>query len=180
MRAFLALEDGLVFEGTGFGCEGEVYGEIVFNTSLTGYQEIITDPSYKGQIVTMTYPQIGNYGINEEDIESCQPWVEGLIIKELSPVVSNYRATKDLDQYFKENGKIGIEGIDTRKLVKHLRDHGAKKGVLSTIDSDHKSLVEKAKNSESIVGVDLVKDVTCKEPYSLSEGLLEGFEWGEK
>src|SRR5689334_9010995 len=126
MKAYLALEDGLVFEGQGFGAEGEIYGEIVFNTSLTGYQEILTDPSYKGQIVTMTYPHIGNYGIAAEDEESGHPWVEGFIIKELSPVVSNYRSEMTLDAYLKKYKKIGIQGIDTRKLVKHLRDYGAK------------------------------------------------------
>ncbi|MCB9800148.1 MAG: glutamine-hydrolyzing carbamoyl-phosphate synthase small subunit [Candidatus Omnitrophica bacterium] len=179
MKAYLALEDGLVFEGEGFGVSGEIYGEVVFNTSLTGYQEIITDPSYKGQIVTMTYPHIGNYGINPDDEESFHPWVEGLIIKELSPVVSNYRSVMSLDDYFKKYNKIGIQGIDTRKLVKHLRDHGAKKGILSTVDHDRESLVKKAQASPSIVGVDLVKDVTCKEPYVFDKELLPGFEWGE-
>ncbi len=178
MKAYLALEDGLIFEGEGFGSQGEVYGEVVFNTSLTGYQEILTDPSYKGQIVTMTYPHIGNYGINLEDEEASRPWVEGFIVKELSPVVSNYRATESLDDYLKRHGKIAIQGIDTRKLVKHLRDHGAKKGVLSTMDQDPKRLVEKAKKSPSIVGMDLVKDVTCKTPYSFDESLVRDFEWG--
>lgn len=178
-KAYLALEDGLVFEGEGFGAEGEIYGEVVFNTSLTGYQEILTDPSYKGQIVTMTYPHIGNYGINEEDEESMHPWVEGFVIKELSPVVSNYRSQMSLDEYLKKYKKIGIEGIDTRKLVKHLRDHGAKKGIISTIDSDPKSLVKKAQNSASIVGVDLVKEVTCQKPYTFTEALPKDFEWGE-
>ena len=133
MKAYLALEDGLVFEGEGFGAEGESFGEVVFNTSLSGYQEILTDPSYKGQIVTMTYPHIGNYGINHEDVESAHPWVEGFVVRELSPCVSNYRSEKTLSDYLKENQIIGIQGIDTRKLVKHLRDHGAKKGVLSTL-----------------------------------------------
>lgn len=179
MKAILALEDGLVFEGEGFGVEGEIYGEVVFNTSLSGYQEILTDPSYKGQIVTMTYPHIGNYGINEDDRESTKPWIEGFVIRELSPIVSNYRSELSLDEYFKKHNKIGIHDIDTRKLVKHLRDGGAKKGVLSTIDDNHESLIQKAKDSESIVGVDLVKDVTCKEPYNFDEDLLEDFDWGE-
>jgi len=179
MKAWLALEDGLVFEGEGFGAEGEIYGEVVFNTSLTGYQEILTDPSYKGQIVTMTYPHIGNYGINTQDEESFHPWVEGFVIRELSPVVSNYRSQQTLDAYLKKYGKIGIQDIDTRKLVKHLRDHGAKRGVLSTVDGDHNSLVKKAQNSPSIVGVDLVKDVTCKKPYEFREALPDGFEWGD-
>lgn len=180
MKAYLALEDGLVFEGEGFGAEGEVFGEVVFNTSLAGYQEILTDPSYKGQIVTMTYPHIGNYGINTEDEESSKPWVEGFIIKELSPVVSNYRSQMSLDAYLKKYNKIGIQGIDTRKLVKHLRDGGAKKGVLSTVDHDKARLVKKAKESPSIVGVDLVKEVSCKKAYTFEEGLTAGFEWGGK
>ena len=179
MKALLVLEDGLVFEGEGFGAQGEIYGEVVFNTSLTGYQEILTDPSYKGQIVTMTYPHIGNYGINTADGESSHPWVEGFIIKELSPVVSNYRSEESLDQYLKRHKKIGIQGIDTRKLVKHLRDHGAKKGVISTSDLDAKRLLKKVKDSPSIVGIDLVKEVTCKKGYDFTEGLLAGFEWGE-
>lgn len=178
MKAYLALEDGLVFEGEGFGAEGEVFGEVVFNTSLAGYQEILTDPSYKGQIVTMTYPLIGNTGVNLEDEESEKPWVEGFIIKELSPIVSNYRSTLSLDAYLKKHNKIGIQGIDTRKLVKHLRDHGAKKGVLSTIDQDKSRLVQKAKDSPSIVGVDLVREVSCKQPYVYEKALVKGFEWG--
>lgn len=179
MKAYLALEDGLVFEGEGFGAEGEIFGEVVFNTSLTGYQEILTDPSYKGQIVTMTYPHIGNYGINPEDEESFRPWAEGFIIKELSPVVSNYRSQMTLDAYLKKNGRIGIQGIDTRKLVKHLRQAGSKKGVLSTADGDVKRLVKKAKDSPGIVGVDLVREVTCEKPYTFDDLLLKGFEWGE-
>lgn len=178
-KASLALEDGLVFHGLAFGAEGEVYGEIVFNTSLSGYQEILTDPSYKGQIVTMTYPHIGNYGVNEADEESRKPWVEGFIVRELSPVVSNYRSQMSLDEYMKKNGKIGIQEIDTRKLVKHLRDHGAKKGVISTIDHNPESLVKKARESKSIVGVDLVKEVTCQKAYEFRENLLSGFDWGE-
>jgi carbamoyl-phosphate synthase small subunit len=178
MKAYLALEDGLVFEGEGFGTEGEIFGEVVFNTSLTGYQEILTDPSYKGQIVTLTYPHIGNYGINTDDEESNHPWAEGLIIRELSPVVSNYRSEMSLDEYMKKYKKIGIQEIDTRRLVKHLRDHGAKKGILSTVDGDHKRLVKKAQDSPSIVGVDMVKEVTCKQPYEFRKGIPEGFEWG--
>jgi carbamoyl-phosphate synthase small subunit len=179
MKARLALEDGLVFEGKGFGAEGEIFGEVVFNTSLTGYQEILTDPSYKGQIVTMTYPHIGNYGINSADGESGGPCAEGFVVRELSPVVSNYRSEETLDAYLKRHGKIGIEEIDTRKLVKHLRDFGAKKGVLSTADGDPKRLVRKAQDSRSIVGADLVKEVTCLNPYEFRDGLTEGFAWGE-
>ncbi|MFA6600548.1 MAG: glutamine-hydrolyzing carbamoyl-phosphate synthase small subunit [Candidatus Omnitrophota bacterium] len=179
MKAWLALEDGLVFEGEGFGAEGETFGEVVFNTSLYGYQEILTDPSYKGQLVAMTYPHIGNYGINPEDEESFHPWVEGFIVRELSPVVSNYRSRESLGDYLKRHGKTGIEGIDTRRLVKHLRDFGAKKGVLSTVDGDPVSLVRKAAESPSIVGVDLVREVTCQKPYTYRETLPPGFEWGE-
>ncbi|MDD5217110.1 MAG: glutamine-hydrolyzing carbamoyl-phosphate synthase small subunit [Candidatus Omnitrophica bacterium] len=179
MKAYLALEDGLIFEGEGFGAEGEIFGEVVFNTSLTGYQEIMTDPSYKGQIVTMTYPHIGNYGINHDDEESFRPWLEGFVVKELSPVVSNYRSAMTLDEYLKQHQKIGIQGIDTRKLVKHLRDFGSKKGVLSTVDGDSRRLVQKAKDSPGIVGVDLVREVTCKQAYEYSEKLLDGFEWGD-
>ena len=176
-KAILALEDGLVFQGEAFGYTGERDGEVVFNTSLSGYQEILTDPSYKGQIVTMTYPHIGNYGVNEADSESRRPWVEGFIVKELSPVVSNWRAEMSLDEYLKKYKIVGIQGIDTRKLVKHLRDHGAKKGVISSVDLDEKRLVKKAKDSPSIVGIDLVKEVTTQEPYDFSEELIPEFAW---
>ncbi len=178
MKAYLALEDGLVFEGEGFGAVAEIYGEVVFNTSLSGYQEILTDPSYKGQIVVMTNPHIGNYGMNSQDAESHRPWVEGFVVRELSPVVSNYRSEESLDAYLKRNHIPGIQGIDTRKLVKHLRTHGAKKGMISTSESDPKKLVQKAKEAPSIVGVDLVKEVSCQKAYDFNEGLLEGFEWG--
>ncbi len=180
MKAILALEDGLVFEGESFGAAGETYGEIVFNTSLAGYQEILTDPSYKGQIVAMTYPHIGNYGINPDDEESHHPWVEGFIIKELSPVVSNFRSQMPLGDYLRKHKIAGIQGIDTRKLTKHLRDHGAKKGAISTAELDAKKLVKKVQESPSIVGADLVKEVTCKAPYDFDEALLPGFEWPEK
>lgn len=178
--AILALEDGLTFQGESFGHLGETNGEVVFNTSLQGYQEILTDPSYKGQIVTMTYPHIGNYGINEADSESRRPWVEGFVIKELSPVVSNWRSEMTLDEYLKKYKIVGISGIDTRKLVKHLRDHGAKKGIISAIDLDPKHLVQKAKESPSIVGMDLVKEVTCEKSYEYNEKLTKGFDWPEQ
>ncbi|HLD50653.1 MAG TPA: glutamine-hydrolyzing carbamoyl-phosphate synthase small subunit [bacterium] len=179
MKAWLALEDGLVFEGEGFGAEGEIYGEVVFNTSLTGYQEILTDPSYKCQIVVMTNPHIGNYGINSKDEESLRPWVEGFAVRELSPVVSNYRSEETLHDYLKRHGRIGIQGLDTRKLVKHLRDHGAQKGIISTFEGDPKKLVKKAQDSPSIVGIDLVKEVTCKKPYEFKEDLPPDFKWGD-
>ncbi len=176
-RAVLALEDGLVFEGEAFGHPGETNGEVVFNTSLQGYQEILTDPSYKSQIVTMTYPHIGNYGINEADSESRKPWVEGFVIKELSPVVSNWRSEMSLDEYLKKHKIVGMCGIDTRKLVKHLRDYGAKKGIISALNLDSKRLVKKAKESPSIVGIDLVKEVTCEKSYEYNQTFPEGFSW---
>ena len=151
--------------GFSFGAEGEAYGEVVFNTSMTGYQEILTDPSYKGQMVCMTYPLIGNYGVNKEDVESIKPFVEGFIVKELSRVYSNWRADQDLGSYLKKNSIVGIEGVDTRKLTKHLREHGAKKGVISTRDLEEKSLVKKAKDSPGLEGRDLIKEVMCQKAY---------------
>jgi carbamoyl-phosphate synthase small subunit len=165
MKGILALEDGLCFEGTSFGARGERFGEIVFNTSMTGYQEILTDPSYRGQIVTMTYPLIGNYGVNEEDVESGKPQVEGFVVKEASRIVSNWRAKMGLPEYLKKNGVIGIEGIDTRALTKHIRSKGAMKAVISTEDLNKDSLVKKAKDSPGLIGRDLVKEVTCKQSY---------------
>lgn len=155
----LALADGAVYTGIAFGAEGESFGEVVFNTSMTGYQEIITDPSYCGQIVVMTYPQIGNYGINPEDVESSGPALKGFVCRELCRIPSNYRATHSLGDYLAENGIIGIEGIDTRALVRRLRIHGAMKGVISTVDLDDASLIQKAKDSQDIVGHDYVKEV---------------------
>lgn len=165
MDAYLALEDGRIFKGKSFGAQGEKSGEIVFNTSITGYQEILTDPSYKGQIVTMTYPLIGNYGINPEDIESESPKVEGFVVKEWSRLFSNWRAKERLDEYLKKHNILGIEGIDTRALTRHIRIAGAMKAVLSTIDNDHDSLIKKARSSPSLIGKDLVKEVTCLKPY---------------
>jgi carbamoyl-phosphate synthase small subunit len=150
MKAILALEDSTVFYGTSFGAEGEIDGEVVFNTSMTGYQEVLTDPSYKGQIVAMTYPLIGNYGINSEDSESNKIQVEGFIIKELCRYPSNYRSKKGLDDYLKEAGKMGIEGIDTRALTKHIRITGAMNGYISTVDLDEKRCVQKAKDARGI------------------------------
>jgi carbamoyl-phosphate synthase small subunit len=164
-KGIIALEDGTFFEGVSFGAEGEVYGEVVFNTSMSGYQEILTDPSYKGQIVTMTYPLIGNYGVNEQDVESWRPHVEGFVVKEYSPAYSNWRATTSLGDYLKRHNIVAIEGVDTRALTKHIRIAGAMKAVLSTVDLDTDSLVEKARASPGLVGRDLVKEVTCREPY---------------
>jgi carbamoyl-phosphate synthase small subunit len=176
-QAILALEDGSIFRGEAFGEIGETSGEVVFNTSLTGYQEILTDPSYKGQIVTMTNPHIGNYGINSGDMESRRPWVEGFVVRELSPVVSNWRSEKSVDAYLKEWKIVGISEIDTRQLVKHLRDKGAQKGVISSVDLDEKRLVQKAKDALSIVGIDLVKQVTCHQAYDFEETLPQEFSW---
>ncbi len=159
------MEDGTVFEGKGFGAQGEAFGEVVFNTSITGYQEIITDPSYKGQIVTMTYPLIGNYGVNEEDVESFKPWLEGFVVKELSTIRSNWRSTMGLDEYLKKYNIVGLEGIDTRALTRRIRLQGAMQGVISTNDFDKDSLMKKLKSAPKLVGVDLVKEVTCKQPY---------------
>ncbi len=169
MNAILALEDGTIFKGKSFGTAGERFGEVVFNTSMTGYQEIVTDPSYKGQIVVMTYPLIGNYGVNSEDVESCKPFIEGFVVKEYSKIASNWRSRKSLSEYFKENNIVGIEGVDTRALTLHIREKGAMKAVLSTTDSDEKSLVKKARNSPGLVGRDLVKEVICSKPYEWSK-----------
>ncbi len=165
MKAILALEDGKIFQGRSFGANGERCGEVVFNTSMTGYQEILTDPSYKGQIVTMTYPLIGNYGVNREDVESRKPFLEGFVVKECSKIASNWRSTQSLSDYLKENKILGIEGIDTRALTLHIRNAGVMKAALSTIDLDEKSLIKKARNSPGLVGVDLVKEVTIDKKY---------------
>ena len=170
MKALIALEDGTVFEGKSFGVEGEKEGEIVFNTSMTGYQEIMTDPSYKGQIVTMTYPLIGNYGVNDIDVESGGPKVEVFIARECSKITSNFRATDDLVNYFKKHNIIAIEEVDTRALTKHLRVKGAMKGIISTSDLDPEGLIRKARQWQGIIGVDLVKEVTCNETYEYEEG----------
>ena len=169
-KAMLAVEDGAVFEGWSFGFSGEKAGEIVFNTSMTGYQEILTDPSYKGQIVTMTYPHIGNYGINEEDIESQGPKVEGFIVKENSSIFSNWRGDQSLSDYLISNRIMGVEGMDTRAITKHIRLAGAMKAVLSTEDLDRDRLIEKAKTSAGLIGRDLVKEVTCETPHPWAGG----------
>jgi carbamoyl-phosphate synthase small subunit len=169
--AKLALEDGSVFTGRAFGARGEVDGEVVFNTSMTGYQEILTDPSYHGQIVAMTFPQIGNYGVNEDDAESRRPWVRGFVIRELSGRVSNFRAAGSLESYLERNGIIGIEGIDTRSLVRLTRERGAMKGILSTTDLDDASLVAKAKASPGLVGRDLAREVMPRGSTTWEAGL---------
>ncbi|MHC1765738.1 MAG: glutamine-hydrolyzing carbamoyl-phosphate synthase small subunit [Verrucomicrobiia bacterium] len=159
-NALLALEDGTLFRGKAFGARASACGEVCFNTSMTGYQEILTDPSYKGQIVTMTYPLIGNYGVNLQDIESWRPHVSGLVIRELSPVVSNWRADLSLAQYLENNGIPGIEGIDTRALTKKLRVRGAMNGFLTTEDVSEEEALAKARDWPGLVGVDYVKEVT--------------------
>lgn len=165
MKAILALEDGKIFKGQAFGASGERFGEVVFNTGMSGYQEIITDPSYKGQMVCMTYPLVGNYGVNSEDVESRKPFLEAFIVKERSKIASNWRSQQDLDSYFKANNIVGFEGIDTRELTLHIREAGAMKAALSTVDLDEKSLIKKAKASQGLVGKDLVKEVTVEKKY---------------
>jgi carbamoyl-phosphate synthase small subunit len=165
MKAILALEDGSVYHGQGFGATASACGEVCFNTSMTGYQEILTDPSYKGQIVTMTYPLIGNYGVNRQDIESWRPHVAGFVIRELSPVVSNWRADFALAEYLKENGVPGIEGIDTRALTKKLRVRGALKGFISTEEVTDAEAINRAQSWPGLVGVDYVREVTHKKPF---------------
>ena len=169
--AKLALEDGTVFTGMAFGADGEVDGEVCFNTSMTGYQEILTDPSYRGQIVTMTYPEIGNYGVNDEDVESPRPFLSGFVVREASRIASNFRAQQRLDEYLHRHGIVGLAGIDTRALVRRIRIHGAMKGVLSTQDTDERRLVEKAKASPGLIGRDLVREVVPQEPRTWDEPL---------
>ena len=169
MKAKLSLENGTVFEGEAFGAPGEVAGEVVFNTSITGYQEIFTDPSYCGQIVTLTYPLIGNYGINAEDLESDRPRVSGVIVRESSGVFSNFRAAKSLSDWLREHDVMAIEGLDTRMLTRMLRTDGALRGVISTVDMDDSSLLAKANASPVMNGLDLATKVTCERPYSWDE-----------
>ncbi len=169
-EARLVLEDGTIFEGTAFGALVESSGEAVFNTSLSGYQEVLTDPSYRGQIVVMTYPHIGNYGVNNEDGESPKPWLSGFVVRELSPVVSNWRATEDLGSWLARHGIPGIEGVDTRKLTRLLREKGAMTALLTTETLDPAELVRRVKKAPPLVGRDLVREVTRG----------ERFEWTEK
>ncbi len=173
--ALLALEDGRTFRGRSWAAEGEVCGEIVFNTSMTGYQEILTDPSYAGQIVCMTYPLIGNYGVNSEDPESARPWVEGFVVREASRIVSNWRAEESLDAYLKRWNIVAIEGIDTRALVRHIRDKGAMRSCLSTIDLNEESLVVKARQSVRMENRELASVVTTKEAYDVPAAGEERF-----
>ena len=170
--AKLALEDGTVYSGRGFGAAGETTGEVVFNTSMTGYQEVLTDPSYQGQIVAMTYPLIGNYGITTEDRESSIPHVAGFIVREYARSPSSFRSETDLNAYLAANGIIGMEGIDTRALVRRLRVRGAMMGVLSTADLDDSSLIAKARSLHGMEGSDLVREVVPASAYSWEQAGL--------
>ncbi len=170
-KAKLALENGIVFSGTAFGASGEIVGEVVFNTSMTGYQEILSDPSYAGQIVTMTYPLIGNVGTNAEDMEYQKPYLSGFVVRENSAISSNFRSEENLDQFLAKHNVIGIEGLDTRKLVRLIRDQGAMRGIISTTDLDDASLVAKAKNSPSMEGSDWVKSVVTEGRRKWEESL---------
>jgi carbamoyl-phosphate synthase small subunit len=176
LKALLALEDGLVLPGRSFTGPGECSGEVVFNTAMTGYQEVLTDPSYKGQIVTMTYPLMGNYGINCEDLESRGVQVEGFIVKEYHPYPSNWRSQGNLADYLKASGKLGVEGLDTRAITKRLREGGAMRGIISTMDLDPASLIRRARELPSMEGLDLVPQVTCARPYWWPEVPAEGDE----
>lgn len=168
--AILALADGRVFSGHAFGAIGETTGEAVFNTAMTGYQEVLTDPSYKGQIVCMTYPEIGNVGVNAEDVESRRVYVEGFVVRDYWPRPSSWRSQMALGEYLADAGVPGIEGIDTRALVRHIRTHGAQEAVISSVDLDPARLVQKAKASPGLVGRDLVREVTCSESYEWDLG----------
>ncbi|MFN0278561.1 MAG: glutamine-hydrolyzing carbamoyl-phosphate synthase small subunit [Pyrinomonadaceae bacterium] len=164
-KAILVLEDGRTFHGASFGADGEAFGEMVFNTSMSGYQEILTDPSYAGQIVCMTYPLIGNYGTNAEDVESRRPWVEGFVVREASRIASNFRSTASLQDYLKDNNIVGLEHIDTRSLVRHIRDKGAMRAGISTIDTDKKSLLENVLSSPEMANRELSSGVTVDKKF---------------
>ncbi|MDQ7031452.1 MAG: glutamine-hydrolyzing carbamoyl-phosphate synthase small subunit [Desulfonauticus sp.] len=184
MRAILMLEDGTFFEGTSFTVAGETGGEVIFNTGMTGYQEILTDPSYAGQLVCMTYPHIGNYGVNEEDVESSRIHLNGFIVKECVKIPSNWRATKSLPDYLKEANILAIEGIDTRALTRHIRLHGAMRAIISTLDFDLKNLQQKAQKLPPMQGQPLAYQVTCSRPYVFEnnnprEVDLANFHWPE-
>jgi carbamoyl-phosphate synthase small subunit len=169
-EALLVLRDGRVFRGEPLGAEGEASGEVIFNTAMTGYQEILTDPSYRGQIVTMTYPMIGNYGLNDEDVESRRPWVNGFIVKEASAAPSSWRSRLGLDAYLRRHGIVGLQGIDTRALTRHLRDHGAQDGIVSSVELDVERLRARARALPRIESRDLVAEVTADAPFGWAEG----------
>ena len=174
-KAILVLEDGRTFHGTSFGADGEAFGEMVFNTSMSGYQEILTDPSYAGQIVAMTYPLIGNYGVNEEDVESRRPWVEGFVVREASRVRSNFRSTASLQGYLKANNIVGIEHIDTRALVRHIRDKGAMRAGISTVDLDRDAFLAKILATPEMQNRELASSVTVVENYDYAATTDEKF-----
>jgi carbamoyl-phosphate synthase small subunit len=169
-KALLALADGTVFEGRALGYEGETVGEVVFNTAMTGYQEVLTDPSYKGQIVTMTCPHIGNYGATPEDMESRRSWAEGFVVLEASRMVSNWRSKYTIQEMLMEARVVAIEGIDTRALTRHLREHGSQQGIITHVDSDHARAVSRAKQAPGIISRDLVREVTCARSYEWRTG----------
>jgi carbamoyl-phosphate synthase small subunit len=175
-EALLALADGTTFRGRSFGATGEATGEVVFNTAMSGYQEILTDPSYEGQLVAMTYPEIGNVGVNEEDVEASRPWVRGFIVREYWHEPSSWRAQATLGEYMARHGIVGIEGVDTRALVRHVRSAGAQQAILSTTDLDERSLAGRARALAGMEGQDLASVVTCSEPYDWVEG---GWELGK-
>src|SRR5436853_3998471 len=174
-QAILALEDGRVFRGRSWAAEGEACGEMVFNTSMTGYQEVLTDPSYAAQIVCMTYPLIGNYGVNSEDTESSKPWVEGFVVREASRIYSNWRANESLDDYLKRWNIVAIDHIDTRALVRHIRDKGAMRACLSTSDADADSVIEKARESPPMENRELASVVTTRQTYEVPAEGAERF-----
>lgn len=178
--AILALEDGRIFRGRAFGAPAQRCGEVIFNTSLSGYQEIFTDPSYCGQMVVLTNPEIGNYGLNAGDEESGKPFIEGLVVREYCPMASNWRSEALIDEYLKRHGVPAISEIDTRALVRHLRDRGAMRAVLSTVDHDENSLVETARQAPSMIGLDLARVVSCARPYPWSQPSADIFSAGEK
>lgn len=167
--AVLVLEDGAAFHGASCGAAGEVFGEICFNTSLEGYFEVITDPSYAGQIVTMTYPQIGNYGVDPEDAQADHPALRGLVVRDMCAMPSNWRSKMSLPEYLKAEGVVAIEDVDTRALVRHVREHGAMRAVISTEDADVSSLLAKVRASEPLVGANLVETVSCTKPYTFGQ-----------
>ncbi len=171
--AWLVLRDGRTFRGRPLGAVGDAAGEVIFNTAMSGYQEILTDPSYRGQIVAMTYPMIGNYGVNTEDVESRRPWANGFVVKEASSVASNFRAATGLDEYLRHHGIVGIQDIDTRALTRHLRDHGAQDGIISSVEAEPARLLERTRALPGLVGRDLVAEVTAAAPYTWSEGTWE-------
>jgi len=173
VKAVLLLEDGTVFEGTAFGAKGQRFGEVVFNTSMTGYQEILTDPSYHEQIITMTYPLIGNYGTNKTDWESRKIFAAGFIVKENCEYPSNWRCKASLDEYLKENNVVGLEGIDTRKLVKHIRTQGAMRGIISSEELNVKKLAQNLAEYPGLVGRDIVKDVSVKRTFTWDDGVVD-------